>query len=379
MSRPWAIVAGGGTAGHVLPALAVGQELAARGVPKDRLLFVGSTRGIERTLVPAAGFPGLLLPGRGIQRRLTSQNVGAIAGLVAAGVRAFAVVATKRPAVVLSVGGYASVPVVVAAAALRVPIVVHEQNAKPGVANRLTAKVARAAAVSFANTALPRAVLTGNPVREEIGALTIGDRSAARAEARTTLGIANDRVMIVVFGGSLGARRINQAAESASALWRDRRDLAIYHVVGERDADRSLAEQPELGPDGLDRRVVRYEHRMPLVFAAADIAVCRAGATSIADLAAAGLPSVLIPLPIAAEDHQTANAKAVVADGAGLLIADNELDGSRLVAAIEGLLSGGALSAMASAALRRARPSAASDVADLLERHASRPRPGAAR
>ena len=186
------VIAGGGTAGHILPGLSIASALVDRGEPLDRLLWIGSERGQESTLVPPSGIELIVLPGRGIQRRLTPANVGAVFGLVVAAVRAFWIVGRRRPAVVLSLGGYASVAAAAAAVVWRVPLVLAEQNAVAGAANRWLGRFARAAAVPFDGTGLPRATVTGNPVRDEILALRpadpsgIGDRQAA---ARQALGI----------------------------------------------------------------------------------------------------------------------------------------------------------------------------------------------
>ncbi|HVE47061.1 MAG TPA: undecaprenyldiphospho-muramoylpentapeptide beta-N-acetylglucosaminyltransferase [Acidimicrobiales bacterium] len=365
----WAVIAGGGTAGHVLPALAVAQALAAKGHAPGTIHFVGSARGIEARLVPAAGFEVTLLPGRGIARRLTPANVAAAAGIVRAVVRAVVLVARRRPRVILVVGGYASVPCAVAAAVLRVPMVVHEQNAVPGLANRLAGRFARASATSFAGTPLPRAVTTGNPVRPEVLAV---DRSpAGRAAAKAVLGVPVDRMVVAVFGGSLGARRINEAAKGMAEAWAGRADLTVYHVVGSRDWANFEPPAAAREEGGLLHRVVEYEERMPLLMAAADVAVCRAGGTSVAELAAVGLPAVFVPLPIAPHDHQTANASALVAAGAAVIVPDAELTPERLVAEVGPLLDdAGRREAMGAAARGLARPDAADQVAALLEHHA---------
>ena len=177
----FAVISGGGTAGHVVPGLAVADALVERGHDPSSIHYVGSERGVERTMVPSAGFPLTLLPGRGIQRRLTFANVAATIGLLRAIAHAVRLVRRERPEVLLALGGYASVPAALGAALWRVPIVVAEQNAVPGAANRLVARFAKASAVSFPNTALPRAVFTGNPVRREVRLLATGDR---RSEAR---------------------------------------------------------------------------------------------------------------------------------------------------------------------------------------------------
>ena len=377
MARAHAIIAGGGTAGHVVPGLAIAAELVARGVPRDEVHYVGSARGIETRLVPEAGFPLTVLPGRGIQRRLTIENLGAVVGLVRAILTGILLVRRLRPAVVVGLGGYASVPCVIGAVLWRVPIVVAEQNAVPGAANRLAGRFAKACAVSFDGTDLPHATWTGNPVRPEVVALAEPD-SDRRAAARERLGVAADRTMLAVFGGSLGARRINHAVADATPSWLDRADLAIRHVSGSRDHAEML-ERVSVPPDAaLAYRLVEYENDMPSVYAAADLVVCRAGASSVAELAVAGVPAVLVPLPGAPGDHQTANARALVDAGAAVLVVDGELDATRVLADVGTLLDDPArLAEMASAARRVARPDAAASVVDVIDRHASRPRPGA--
>lgn len=373
--RSWVIISGGGTAGHVLPGISVARELVARGHDPATIHFVGAERGIETRLVPEAGFTLTTLPGRGIERRLTLRNLAALWGLAVAGVRAFLLVARRRPAVVLALGGFASAAVAVAAVLWRVPLVIADQNARAGAANRLVARFARASAVPFAGTDLPRAVVTGNPVREEILAVA-ADRDVAAA--RRSLALPVDRTVIVVFAGSLGSRRINEAVYGALTPWRDRGDLAIHHVIGSRDWEdrpplaRTLAEEVAPTSGGLWYRPVRYEDRMDLALAAADIAVCRAGGTTVAELAVVGVPAVLVPLPIATRDHQRANAEPLRDVGAAVIVSDADLDTGRLVAEVERMLDGD-VAAMAAAARSIGHPDAAGTVADLVEAHARRP------
>lgn len=365
----FAVIAGGGTGGHVLPAVAIGQALVAAGHPATAVRFVGAKRGMEAHLVPDAGFEVILLPGRGVVRRLSPQNLGALAGLIAAAVAAMVVVGRLRPAVVISVGGYASVACSVAAIVWRIPIIVAEQNAVPGLANRLAGRFAAASAVSFPGTPLPRAVVTGNPVRDEMRSI---DRSAAgRRAAREALGLPADAAVVAVSGGSLGARRINQSTVSMAQAWADRRGVAIRHVVGERDRQAMAAAAPVPTPGGLVYQQVAFEHRMDLLYGAADLAVQRSGAGTCFELAAAGLASVLVPLPGAPGDHQGFNARRLEAAGAAVVIADADLDGTRLAAAVGPLLADpDRLSAMGDAAHRLARPDAAARVAALAVQHA---------
>jgi undecaprenyldiphospho-muramoylpentapeptide beta-N-acetylglucosaminyltransferase len=363
----WAVIAGGGTAGHLLPGLAVARELVARGHSASSVHFVGAQRGIEAELVPAAGFDITLLPGRGVQRRLTLDNVGAVLGLARAAVQALRLVRRRRPAVVLALGGFASAAVALAAVLWRVPLVIAEQNARAGAANRLVARFASACAVPFPETDLPRATVTGNPVREEI--LEVAAHPD-RAAARRALGLPEDRTVLVVFAGSLGSRRLNQAVQGAVETWSARSDLAVYHVVGARDWD----DRPDLAPEALRYQAVRYESRMELALAAADLAVCRSGGTTVAELAVVGVPSVLVPLPIATRDHQRANAGPLVAAGAAVLVPDDELDAARLVAEVDTILDGGTerLAEMSHAARSLGRVDAAQAVADLVEAAAER-------
>lgn len=365
-ARPWAVIAGGGTGGHVVPAIAIGRALVARGHDPSTIRFVGSRRGMEGRLVPAAGFGLTLLPGQGIARRWTAANLGAVIGLVAAVVRATVLIGWWRPRVVVSVGGYASVPAAVAALAWRVPLVVAEQNAVPGLANRVAGRWAAASAVTFPGTPLPRPVVTGNPVRPEVAPVDAAGRAAARLE----LGLPDERVVVAVSSGSLGARTVNQATVGLAARWAGRADVCIYHVVGRRDWAEMSGRFPVDGGK-LDYRPVEFEDRMPLLLAAADIAVGRAGASTIAELTVAGVPSVLVPLPGAPGDHQTANARRLAEAGAAVCIPDAELDAERLGGELEPLIASPARrSEMSAAALRLGRPDAADAVARLVEEKA---------
>ncbi|HMK12837.1 MAG TPA: undecaprenyldiphospho-muramoylpentapeptide beta-N-acetylglucosaminyltransferase [Acidimicrobiales bacterium] len=358
MSETFAVIAGGGTAGHVNPGLALAGELVARGHPVSSITWVGSARGLEATTVPHHGYPLHLLPGRGVQRRLTLDNVGALWGLLVAVVRAMQIVRRLRPQVIVSLGGYASVACSLAGWAQRIPIVVMEQNKRPGLANRLSARVAKATAVSFEGTPLPRAVVTGNPLRAEV-----------MAAHRDRVPV-HDGVAILVTGGSLGAMRINDATLDLVAMWADRSDVALHHVVGPRNYDAVRARVPAIPPDGLRYEVVAYEDDMPAAMAAADVVVCRASSGLVSEIAVIGVPSVLVPWSGAAEDHQTANASVLVDVGAAELISDADLSGARLGSTLDALLAAPErLETMARACKQVARPDAAQRVADLVEEH----------
>jgi len=261
------------------------------------------------------------------------------------------------------------VAAIVAAVALGVPVVVAEQNAVPGAANRMVGRFAKAAAVPFPGSKLPRAVVTGNPVRPEILAVDRGP--AGRAGARNTLGLPPDRRVVAIFGGSLGALRLNNAVLGALGTWADRDDLALRHVVGERDWSLVTGRVPELPAGGLVYQPVRYDDRRELSLAAADLVVSRAGGNTVAELAAVGMPSVLVPLPGAPGDHQTANARYLADAGAAVLVADDLFSAARLLSEVDGLFAGPSrLAAMAAAASATARRDAAEAVAALVEAHA---------
>ncbi|HET6915984.1 MAG TPA: undecaprenyldiphospho-muramoylpentapeptide beta-N-acetylglucosaminyltransferase [Acidimicrobiales bacterium] len=365
----FAVIAGGGTGGHAVPAVAIARALVDRGHPPATIHFVGSARGIERRLVPEAGFSITLLPGRGIARRLTPANVGAVAGLLSAAVQAFFLLRRLRPSVVVTVGGYASAPCAAAAVILRIPLIVEEQNATPGLANRLAGRFALACAVSFPGTPLPRSVVTGNPVRQEI--ISVDRSPEGRAAAKNALGLPADRTVVAVAGGSLGARRINEATLGLAALWADRADVAIRHVIGERDFERVTSAAPAPPATGLVYQQIRFEDRMDLLLAAADVTVQRAGASTVSELTVAGVPSVLVPLPGAPGDHQTLNARTLADAGAAVLVPDSELDGERLARELDRLIGDrDLLDSMAAAAEGLGQPDAASKVAALAEEHA---------
>jgi undecaprenyldiphospho-muramoylpentapeptide beta-N-acetylglucosaminyltransferase len=365
--RRFALVAGGGTAGHLQPALAVADALVARGHRPSTIEFVGSRRGQDRRVLAGRPYPFTLLPGRGVQRSLTpralARNAGALAGIVWATVRAVVVVASRRPSVVVSVGGYAAVPASVAAVLLRVPLVLVNVDAVPGAANRLLGRFARAAAVGWEGTPLPRGVVTGTPVRPAILGV---DRSAdGRVAARRALGLPASGAVVAAFGGSLGARSINQAVVSLATRWDGRDGPCIYHVVGRRDF---AASPPHPRPGYLP---VAYEERMELVYAAADVVVCRAGAMTVAELAVAGVPAVLVPLPGAPGDHQTANARVLERAGAAVVVPDRSCTAEELDRILAELIGDpGRLAAMGAAARSVGRPDAADAGAQVVERFA---------
>lgn len=337
MSSPHAtftVVTGGGTSGHVLAALAVADALVARGHDRGTIHYVGTTRGVERRLLPPAGYDHTLLDVVGLQRGLSLRNVVFLPKLVRSTYQAIKLVRRLSPRVVVNVGGYASFPVTAAAVMCRVPIVVVSYDRRPGLVSRLMARRAAACAVAFEGSSLPRAHVTGAPVRQEVLAV---DRHGDRHHALAQLGVPDDRLLFAVFGGSLGAKRLNEVTTEAVNRLADRRDLAVYHIVGDRNlADAAPARD---GSKGIMYRVLGYEDRMPLVYAAADLMMTRAGASTIAELATVGMPALIVPWPGAADDHQVDNARELSDHGAAVLILEADLTAERLVSEITVLLA----------------------------------------
>jgi UDP-N-acetylglucosamine--N-acetylmuramyl-(pentapeptide) pyrophosphoryl-undecaprenol N-acetylglucosamine transferase len=378
----FALVTGGGTGGHVVPALAVARALVARH-GRGQVELVGSRRGLDARLVQGTGLPVTLLPGRGLRRGIAPAsvlaNASALAQLAAACAIALVVVARRKPAVVVAIGGYACVPCALAAWLLGVPVVLVNVDAVPGAANRLVGRFAVAAAVASEGTALPRAVVTGVPLRDEIVAVSSPDQ-AARERARKELSIPTGRKVVGVVGGSLGAKRINEATVGLATMWRERSDVAVYHVVGRRDFEWARGQWNELSEDGLWYRQVEFEEQMPLFYEASDVVVCRAGAITVWELAAVGVPAVVVPLPGSPGDHQGANAAMLERAGAAIVVPDPECTPGRLGAELEGLLEDEArLASMRDRASSIGKPDAIDSVVALVEGHARPRAPGRGR
>jgi UDP-N-acetylglucosamine--N-acetylmuramyl-(pentapeptide) pyrophosphoryl-undecaprenol N-acetylglucosamine transferase len=311
-----------------------------------------------------------LLPGRGLARKLTLDNLQSLFGFVAGLVLAVVLLARLRPAVVVSMGGYAAAPCAFAATLFRIPLVLSEQNAVPTATHRLVGRFAVASAVPYEGTPLPHPVVTGNPVRPEILAVDASDRG--RREARRAFGLPEDGVVVAAFGGSLGARTINAAIVELVSSW-DGPPIAIRHAVGERDWAWAQANPPTPTEAITAYQAVPYEDRMPELLAACDLVVARSGG-SVAELAVIGRAGILVPLPIAPYDHQAHNAKQLVDAGAAIMLRDPEMTGERLVVELHQLLDGGPgrLREMGEAARTIGRPDAADAVAAVVEAHAKR-------
>jgi UDP-N-acetylglucosamine:LPS N-acetylglucosamine transferase len=294
---------------------------------------------MEARMVTDANYAVTLLPGKGIVRRLSWRNVSSAAGLVVAFVQSLRIVWSARPHVIVGVGGYASVPCALAGVCLRVPLVVLNIDAVPGAANRLLGHFARAIAVARPYPKMRGAVVTGVPVHGNVlGMLGTDD---GRENARRAFALDTERIVIVITGGSLGARRLNEAGIGLARLLGKRSDLVLYHVSGERDYDVTSHEASELhldGAKGLDYRLVSFESRLFELFQAADIVICRAGASTLAELSLVGVASVLVPLPGAPSDHQEKNAEPLTRVGGAIVVNDAEATPDHLAEVLAPLL-----------------------------------------
>jgi UDP-N-acetylglucosamine--N-acetylmuramyl-(pentapeptide) pyrophosphoryl-undecaprenol N-acetylglucosamine transferase len=347
------LIAGGGTGGHLYPGVAVAREIQRRR-PDATVTFAGTARGIESRVIPREGFQLDVLRSAGLKATSIAARLRGLGLLPLSGADAWRILSRRTPDVVIGVGGYSSGPVVLAAALRGIPTLLLEQNAVPGFTNRTLARFVSAAAVTFDETVAffrGKGFVAGNPVRPEFFETEAGRSAPA------------DRPRLLIFGGSQGAHAINMAmVEAAPRLAADARRLAITHQTGERDLERV---REAYRAAGLDARVEAFLFEMDREVKAADLVVCRAGATTIAELTAAGRPAVLIPLPTAADDHQRKNAEVLAKAGAAELLPQAELTGDVLASRVLALAGDEARrEEMARAARTFARPDAAKVIVD---------------
>ena len=334
------LLAGGGTAGHTSPLLATADALR-RIEPSVEVTALGTPRGLEVRVVPEAGYPLELIPPVPLPRKPSGDLLRVPGRLKDAVSAALDVVDRIQPAVIVGFGGYVSVPAYIAARRRHIPLVVHEGNALPGIANKVGARLTTHVATSFPGTAMRHAVYTGLPIRRMISTL---DRPALRAEALSFFGLDADRPTLLVTGGSQGARRLNQSVSAAQRALADA-GIQVLHVVGP-SGEASVAPREDDPPYA----VVPYVDRMDLAYAAADLVVCRAGANTVTETAAVGLPAVFVPLPIG-NGEQELNARPVVSAGGGLLVQDGAFTPEWVAATLPPLLQDrDQLSVMSSAA-----------------------------
>jgi UDP-N-acetylglucosamine--N-acetylmuramyl-(pentapeptide) pyrophosphoryl-undecaprenol N-acetylglucosamine transferase len=345
------VMAGGGTGGHVMPALAVARELRARG---HAVRFIGTRGGLEAKLVPADGFPIEWIEIGGLQRVGFRRMLVTLAELPFSVWAASRMLDRDRPAAVFSTGGFVAGPVLLAALWKRLPVVVMEPNAVPGFTHRKLARFVARALLSFPETArwFPDGIseVTGLPVREEFFAIPPKPRGG--------------KLTVLITGGSQGSRTLNRAARESWPLWKNS-GVRLIHQTGPRSHDELTA---AFASSGIEGNVAPFIVDMPGAFASADVVVSRAGMGTVSELAAAGKPSILVPLPTAADQHQLRNAEAMERIGAARMVLDAEFNGQRLVEEVSRLAaSPDLLKGMGEAARSFAKPDAARRAADVLE------------
>ena len=346
------LIAGGGTGGHLYPGIAVARELMGR-VPDAVVTFAGTARGLEARVVPREGFALDVIRSGGLKGKSLAARARGVGLLPLSGLDAWRVLSRRAPSLVIGVGGYSSGPLVLLAALRGIPTLLLEQNAVPGLTNRLLAPVVRAAAVTYEETLSyfkEKGFVSGNPVRSQFLHLPAYEAAV-------------EPMGVLIFGGSQGAHAINVAAvEAAARLAGAATPLAITHQTGERDLEMVREGYRRAG---LRARVEPFLYEMDREMSAAGLVVCRAGATTLAEITTAGRPAILVPLPTATDDHQRRNAAALARAGAAEVIDQRDLDGARLASQVLALAADpAARERMARAAVALARPDAARVIAE---------------
>ena len=363
------VIAGGGTGGHIYPALAIARALERQDATAT-ILFVGTGHGLESELVPHAGYPLQTIHLYGFQRRISWRNLQNVFWTVRSLWEVRKILRQFRPDAVIGTGGYVCGPVVWSAASAGIPTLIQEQNAFPGVTNRILSRVVDVAAVGYPEAApkfaghKARVVVTGNPVREDL-------LQETREESCRHFGLRPELPVLLITGGSQGARSINQAALAVHRRWAGKKEVQILHITGQTDYNNIIhtlqAEGLPIYDGEAGRIVVPYLHEMPKALAAARLVVSRAGAIGLAELTLRGIPAILIPYPFASENHQEINARALEKNGAAVVIRDSELTGELLTATVEKLIADSEkLRSMAAAAAAMGTPRAADEIAALV-------------
>ncbi|CCO08725.1 undecaprenyldiphospho-muramoylpentapeptide beta-N-acetylglucosaminyltransferase [Desulforamulus hydrothermalis] len=369
-----AILTGGGTGGHIYPALAIARGLQQH-FPRTEILYVGTNRGLEADIVPKAHFPFQAITVSGLARKISLANLQVLWQAWQGYREAGRIIKKFQPDIVIGTGGYVCGPVVMAAARLGIPTLIHEQNALPGITNRILSRFVDLVAVTFEDSrryfsGKARVKLTGLPIRPEI-------LQARRSEALGSLNLSREKLTLLVFGGSRGARKINQAMIEVIKRYGNHPQVQVLHATGQagyREFLQELSSQSIVLDKYVNIIVKPYLYNMHEALAAADLVVSRAGAATLAELTALGLPAILIPYPYAAENHQEYNARALADRGAAVLIKDAELTGRRLVESIDAVINRpDKRQDMARASQNLGRPEALRDIIKCVEEILPRP------
>ena len=358
------MISGGGTGGHIYPALTIYRTLET--MVDANFLYVGTERGLESRIVPKEGIPFTTLPVQGLQRKLSLDTLVTAGKTLSSLWKANQLISDFKPDIVIGTGGYVCGPLLLAAALRGIPTLIQEQNVVPGITNTILSRFVDMVAVGY-EEAIPhfpsakKVIYTGNPVRPSVV-------TANREEARAYFGLQDDQTAILVAGGSRGARSINTAMQAVHEHYKGREDIKIIHATGTDEYSR-VCESLGIQEDDVyssTSHIVPYLDNMDMAMAASDMAIFRSGAIGLAELAVRGIPSILIPYPYAAADHQTFNAKAFVDAGASTMIVDKELNCTRLLQAVDAMLADQRCrKRMAEATLQLGKPEAAIEIAKL--------------
>ncbi len=358
------IFSGGGTGGHIYPAITLLQAVKKL-CPEAQILYVGTKKGLEADIVPKENIPFKTLEIEGFRRKVSLHNLIVCQKAFKGMWKAKKIIKEFSPDVVVGTGGYVSGPILLAAALKNIPTLIQDQNAIPGITNKILSHFVTMVACGYKSSCkhFPplKTLLTGNPIRPAVVA-------TPREMAIKELGLNPEKQTLLIMGGSRGARSINTAAIDVLSHYAESSSVQVLHVTGCGEYERVLSQAKEKGLEAKPNIIIRpYLYEMPLALAAADVAISRAGAIGLAELTARGIPSILIPYPYAAENHQEFNARALVEAGAAQIILNNVLDGKRLIAAVEEILQNPAQkTAMAAASRRMGHPEATDEIARLI-------------
>lgn len=362
------LISGGGTGGHIYPALAIAGGFVQR-YPGSDVLYVGTGRGLEADIVPRAGLAFKTVTIQSLPRKLSPAMAGFGLSLLKGLVEARKIIREFRPDFVVGTGGYVCVPVTLTAVRQGVPTLLHEQNALPGIANKQLSRFVKCVALTFPEAAKhfptkARLVVTGLPVRPEV-------LTASREKAWANLGLKPGRRLVVVTGGSRGARSLNCAMAGVYQRLAKRSDVQFLHLTGQQTYQETLDELASLGVNWQKEGNISirpYLYNMEDAYAAADLIVCRAGAATLAELTVRGLPAILVPYPYAAENHQEYNARALEDQGAALVLKDQDLSGNKMAELVGELLDNNTrLAQMGQASLQYGRPNALEEILNCLD------------
>lgn len=359
------ILSGGGTGGHIYPAITIAQEMAKM-EPTD-FLFVGSENGLERQIIPKLGYPFTTLKLRGFERRLTLRNFKTVYLASKSLINAVYILKKFKPEAVVGTGGYVCGPILLAASLLGIPTLIQEQNVVPGITNKILSGFVSKIALGYEEARVhmkrpDRCVVTGNPVRADF-------MERKRVDSRISLGIPTNHFVVLAAGGSRGAQSINRAMAGVAEYYKEATDVTILHVTGEAEyaAVETLRQEQGVLMNAAHLRLIPYMDDMPSALAAADLAVYRAGAVGLAELTVSGVPSILIPYPYATANHQKYNAEVLVKAGAAVMVDNNELNAGRLIEEIERLRTNpDILQTMGENSKTMGKPYAAKDIAELV-------------